>query len=182
MQKRSVRRVVSVSGDVLAVEMNAVPGGSGRVVDVLRPTFMSPPPPLITLSERVPEIARKEINLAFQLFWMDNRICASRLRTSLERLMDHFGVARFRKQPGKRRPLDLAARIDKLPKKVKTQDLSAILHALRTIGNLGTHGSKVTRAAMLDAFQLYEMALAELFKDESETAKAIIKRLKSQKH
>ena len=101
--------------------------------------------------------------------------------------MDHFGVAKYgiRKDakrpsaPGKRRVLELSARIDKLPKKIGTTDFSETLHALRIIGNLGTHGDKVPQPAMLDAFQLYEMALAKLFEDKSQNAKAIIKRLKA---
>jgi hypothetical protein len=81
----------------------------------------------------------------------------------------------------KRRILDLSARIDKLPKKIGTTDFSETLHALRIIGNLGTHGDRVLQSAMLDAFQLYEMALGKLFEDKSQNAKAIIKRLKAHK-
>jgi uncharacterized protein DUF4145 len=100
--------------------------------------------------------------------------------------MDHFGVAKTRIQkdkdstkPGRRRVLDLSARIDKMAKKIGTAEHSEILHALRTIGNLGTHSSKVNQSAVLDAYQLYEMALADLFKDRGESAKEIIKRLKA---
>jgi hypothetical protein len=103
--------------------------------------------------------------------------------------MDHFGVAKYSLQgdykkpasPKKRRLLDLSARIEKLPKKIGTTDFSETLHALRIIGNLGTHGDRVVQSAMLDAFQLYEMALARLFEDKSQNAKAIIKRLKAHK-
>jgi hypothetical protein len=98
--------------------------------------------------------------------------------------MDYFGVAKTRVlrsdgKAGRRVPLDLSARIDKLPKKIGTPEYSEILHALRHIGNLGTHGTKVSREAMLDAYQLYEMALGKLFEDKNQTAKAIIKRFKS---
>ena len=103
--------------------------------------------------------------------------------------MDHFGVAKTRIQkdskkpgkPGKRVPLDLSARIERLPRKIGTKDYSEILHALRKIGNLGTHGSSVSHVAILDAFRLYEIALERLFEDKSDTAKAIIKRLKAHK-
>jgi hypothetical protein len=98
--------------------------------------------------------------------------------------LDHFKVAKtsiHRKQGGhgKRRPLDLSARIDKLAKKIRSSEFSEILHALREVGNLGVHGRVVTRAAMLDAYQLYETTLAKLFEDKNETVKAIMKRLKS---
>jgi hypothetical protein len=104
----------------------------------------------------------------------------------LERLMDHFGVAKsttVRRQgfPGKRKRLDLSSRIDKLPRKIGTQDYSKILHALRDVGNLGTHGGNVNRKAMLDAYKLCEIALGKLFEDESDSVDAIIKRLKRHK-
>jgi hypothetical protein len=155
--------------------------------DYLEPKYMWPAPPIINLDKRVPETVKAEIKLAFHLFWVDYGVCASRLRTSLERLTDHFGIAKTRIQrrnpngPGKRVPLELAPRIDKLPSKIGTRDYSEILHALRTVGNLGTHGKKLPRDAILDAFKLYEMALDRLFEDESETAKAIIKHLKIHK-
>jgi hypothetical protein len=116
-------------------------------------------------------------------------VCASRLRTSVERMMDHFGVAKTRikkdqKKPnkaGKRVPLDLSNRIDKLPRKIGKKDYTDVLHALRIVGNLGTHGEKVSHAVVLDAYKIYEKALEELFEDKSENAKAIIARLKAKK-
>lgn len=179
------KEVVAVSGT--ATEVPEDINESIEWFDYLEPQSMWPAPPIIAFHRSIPGEVKKEIKLAFQLFWVDYGVCASRLRTSLERLMDHFGVAktRIRKDykkpaaPGKRVPLELALRIDKLPKKIGTRDYSEILHALRTIGNLGVHGGKVSHAAILDAFKLYEMALDQLFEDKSETAKAIIKRLKT---
>jgi hypothetical protein len=178
--------IVAVMGDVATIPEQDADDHS-ELVEYFAPSFMDPPPPIIAMPKRVPEPVIEEIKLAFQLYWVDYRVCAARLRTSLERLMDHFGVAKTRIQKdspnksGRRRPVDLAARIDKLPKKIGSQDFSKILHALRVIGNLGTHGSKVTQAAMLDSFQLYEMALEKLFEDKNETVEAIIKRLKVHK-
>lgn len=179
--------IVCVAGDVQTVPEHYE--DQSELAEYFIPSFMNPPPPIITIPIRVPDTVRSEIKLAFGLYWIDYRVCASRLRTSLERLMDHFGVAKSRIQrvsakpnkPGKRKLLDLAARIDKLPKKIGSQDFSKILHALRVIGNLGTHGASVTQAAILDSFQLYEMALDKLFQDKNETADAIIKRLKAHK-
>jgi hypothetical protein len=186
-ERMACREIVSVAGEVFDVEMNDTSSDRCEVFEVLHPIFRRPAPPIIDLPQRVPAQVRKEIELAFQVFWTDYRVCASRLRTSLERLMDHFGVAKTRIQKnsakpteaGRRKVLDLSARIDKLPSKIGTHDYGEILHALRFIGNLGTHGDKVSRSAMLDAFRLYEIALGELFEDKSESAKAIIKRLKS---
>jgi hypothetical protein len=68
-------------------------------------------------------------------------------------LMDHFKVAKTRvmkpnpNKPGKRMRLDLSVRIDKFAKKINTTKYSEMLHALRVVGNLGTHGRSVHRGA-----------------------------------
>lgn len=175
--------IVSVAGNVQTVPEGNEDGGY-EWFEYFEPSFMKPAPPIISIPFFVPDAVKREIELSFQLYWVDYRVCASRLRTSLERLMDHFGVpkTRLRKSDapgkrGKRVPLDLSSRIDKLPK----HGFSKILHALRGIGNIGAHGAPVTQAVMLDTYQLYEIALTDLFRDESQTADAIIRRLKAHK-
>jgi hypothetical protein len=175
--------VVSVAGEVW-YDQEVDQDHNLEWVKTYRPYYMRPAPPIISVPKKTPAEVVKELELSFGLYWSDYNVCASRLRTSLERVMDHFGVAKTRIQkkditkPGKRRALDLSARIDMFAKKVGSTEHSETLHALRVIGNLGTHSSKVTQAAMLDAYQLYEMALGDLFKDRGESAKDIIRRLK----
>jgi hypothetical protein len=185
--KTGCGETVAVAGEVI-MEQQVDEEHDLNWVPTYQPAFMRPPPPIITIPSRTPADVVKELKLSFELYWVDYSVCASRLRTSLERMMDHFGVAKTRIQenkdpnkPGKRRVLDLSARIDKWVKKIGPTEHSETLHALRTVGNLGTHSSKVTQAAMLDAYQLYELALEELFKDRGESAKDIIRRLKSHK-
>lgn len=176
--------VVSVAGEVWH-DQEVTHENELEWVPTYRPYYMRPAPPIIEIPKKTPADVVKEVKLSFELYWVDYSVCASRLRTSLERMMDHFGVAKTRIQkkddtkPGKRRVLDLSARIDMFAKKVGTSEHSETLHALRIIGNLGTHSSKVPQAAMLDAYQLYEIALEDLFKNMGESAKAIIKRLKA---
>lgn len=178
--------VVSVAGEVWQ-DQEVTPENELEWVPTYRPYYMRPAPPIVEVPKKTPVEVVKEVKLSFELYWVDYSVCASRLRTSLERMMDHFGVAKTRIQkdtknpskPGKRRVLDLSARIDKFAKKVGTIEHSETLHALRTIGNLGAHSSKVSQAAILDAYQLYERALEDLFKDRGESTKDIIKRLKA---
>jgi hypothetical protein len=177
--------VVTVAGDV---SPSAEQGSEGETewVDYFVPHSMKPAPPIFPLPKQLPPPVRGELILSFELFWIDTRVCASRVRTAMERLMDHFKVAKTTVvarpgKSGKRRRLDLSARIDKLPKRIGSSDYSTILHALRELGNLGTHGDAIKRATMLDAYRLCEIALTKLFEDESETAEAIIKRIKAKK-
>ncbi|MCK1616241.1 DUF4145 domain-containing protein [Bradyrhizobium sp. 159] len=151
--------------------------------EYLQPESMLPPPPIIS-TERVPRPVRVELEKSFGLYWNDTGACASRMRTSLERLMDHFKIptttttARDRSGKKYRKRLDLASRIDKFAAKVKWNQYSQMLHALRVVGNIGTHGNKaVTKTDMLDAYKLYEHALANMFEEKNESITEIIKRL-----
>jgi hypothetical protein len=161
--------LVAVSGDVV-VEPTFDDEGDWNYEAMLRPRSMYPAPRIIVLPEAIPHEVRQELELAFQLFWADYGSCATRIRTSVERLMDHFKVVKMRVvkdpkkpgQPGKLRPYDLSARIDKFISATGDVVHKDHLHTLRVVGNVGTHKSGVSREEVLQAFEVYEHALAEL--------------------
>lgn len=144
---------------------------------------MWPAPPIINV-KLVPKELKSELEMSFAFYWCDRGASASRMRTSLERLMDHFKVpatTMVTDKSGKRhrKRLDLSSRIDKFAKKIGSTRYSDLLHALRVVGNVGTHGNKiVSRTDMLDAFKAYEYALEKLFEDKKESIEAIVTRLK----
>jgi hypothetical protein len=80
-------------------------------------------------------------------------------------------------EPGKMKMLDLAARIDKFI--AATGDLvhKDHLHALRVVGNLGTHNNSLERNEVLEAFEVYEHALAELIGKKSTQISKLAKKL-----
>jgi hypothetical protein len=51
------------------------------------------------------------------------------------------------------------------------------LHALRVIGNLGTHHRAPSHAAVLDAYTIYEHALAELLGQKKKEIAALAKKI-----
>jgi hypothetical protein len=152
---------------------------------MLEPRSMYPAPPIIALPKNVPGSVKEELELAFQFFWGDFGACATKIRTSVERLMDHFKVARFRVaknmkkpgSPGKMKPLDLSARIDKFISATGAVVHKDHLHALRIVGNLGTHKNALTRTEILDAFEVYEHALEELIGKKSVQIGKLAKKL-----
>lgn len=155
---------------------------------MLEPRSMYPAPHIITLPTNLPRAVTEELELAFQFYWGDYGACATKIRTSLERLMDHFKVAKVKiaKDPkklssaGKMRPLDLSARIDRFISATGALVHKEHLHALRIIGNLGTHKNSLTRTEMLEAFEIYEHALEELIGKKSSQIAKLAKRLSKQ--
>jgi hypothetical protein len=73
-------------------------------------------------------------------------------------------------------PLGLSARIDKFAAATKSSVPAKTLHALRIVGNLGTHRT-VTRDALLDAFTVYEDALADLIGQRSKKIADLVKKI-----
>lgn len=127
---------------------------------ILKVEGFSDPPALIAIHLSVLEPIRAEVRKAEHLIWSDPSSAAGRLRTALERLMDHAGIAKTTIQRGKRRPLDLNTRIQRfLPNDQSFQDLA---HALRWLGNAGTHGNVGLEDALV-AFDLVEYALDQRF-------------------
>jgi Domain of unknown function (DUF4145) len=176
--------VVCVTGDTIT-EDSYTKGGEPTWVTILRPKTMFPAPPIISIPKDTPSAIREAISSSFSMFWVERGASASRLRTSVERLMDHFGVVKTRiaknpkkpNKPGKRVPYDLSIRIAKFSAATKNEVQDKTLHALRVVGNLGTHGSALTPDALLDAFTIYEDALAELIGKRTKTIAKLVKKI-----
>jgi Domain of unknown function (DUF4145) len=153
--------VVAVSGrtEIGVVFIN------GDYEEFLRPESMIPAPPIIEIPRETPDSVRKEIERSFELFWVDLGACANRLRISMERILDEATVVG-----------------DTLAERISLYSSSAsihqeTLHALRIVGNLGSHEGNVQREVLCDAFHIYEDALAELYGRRTAKAQAIRDRL-----
>lgn len=153
--------VAHVMGDTTVAEYYDEEFNGWGLVSLLRAQAFFPAPPIIEIPNEVPDSVRTEIIKSFELFWVDLSSCANRLRVSVELLLDHFKIPRSSiDKNGRSTRLDLNARISLFEK--SDSEHAPTLTALRMIGNLGSHGDKVNRRPLLDAFEIYEYALAEL--------------------
>ncbi|MDN2671420.1 DUF4145 domain-containing protein [Janthinobacterium sp. SUN026] len=153
--------VAHVLGDTTVAEYYDEEHNAWGLVSLLRTRAFFPPPPIIAIPKEVPFLVSTEIDKSFELFWVDLSSSANRLRISVELLLDNFKIPRSKiDKSGKSTRLDLNARISLFEK--ADPEHAATLTALRMIGNLGSHGGEVNRTPLLDAFEIYEDALAEL--------------------
>jgi hypothetical protein len=136
-----------------------------------------PAPPLFRISDGVPPSVVRQLRLAFQLFWTDIPSCVARLRTSVELMLDREKIAKeqLSKKTGKMVRLTLHERIVQFERQATGADAAESLHALRNIGNLGTHGSGVSHEALFDAVDVLEDVLLGVY--EKKSIKAKIKKL-----
>jgi hypothetical protein len=153
--------VANMVGDTTVAECYEEEFNGWSLISLLRARAFFPAPPIIEIPREVPESVKGEIEKSFEVFWVDLSSCANRLRVSVELLLDHFKIPRTGiDKKGKSTRLDLNGRISIFEK--SDPEHAPTLTALRMIGNLGSHGDEVNRAPLLDAFEIYEYALAEL--------------------
>jgi len=153
--------VATVSGDSNWDEQYDEEVGGTVSRQLLKPRTFFPAPWLIDMPDEVPLDVVESIRLASGHFWSDKGASANRLRASTEYLLDHLKVPRQRQKNGDRMiSLNLNARIELLEQ--RNADHAPSFTALRIIGNLGSHGEEVTRAPLMDAFEIFEYTLEQL--------------------
>lgn len=139
---------VGMVGDFQSHEHRDESGISER--RALKPLSMVPGSPLMVLPESVPDEAANAMKNAFTSFWGDAGGAANRLRISVERILDAENI------PTKG---TLNDRITEFGKKYPEMENS--LHALRHVGNVGSHEGDIGREELLDAFEVYQEWLRE---------------------
>lgn len=145
---------------------------------VFVPRAMFPAPPIFPIPKETPEAVAVEIKLAFASFWSDPAASTTHIRTSIERIMDHFKIPKTQlTKSRKRKPRTLAARLDLFSSKHPS---ASILHVLRQVGNTATHDS-LEREPLVDVCSVYEGALVELFSKDKEKLERMANKLKKTK-
>lgn len=110
---------------------------------------------------KTPELVKAPLRMAGQLLWQSPEAAANHVRQAVEHLLDHQKVKKRVKAGGKR--LTLHARLLEFEKKDGVN--GPILRAIKWIGNDGSHQGGVSREEVLDAFDMMELALTNLFDD-----------------
>jgi hypothetical protein len=132
-----------------------------------------PAPPLFPIPESLPWGIKSELRVSFGLYWADNSACVARLRTAVEAMLDDQKVPRKGKSnKDKIIRLDLSSRIDAFANNATGSDAKDLLHGLRNIGNLGTHGDSVTSEDLFDAMDVFEDVILGIYERKSIKAKA----------
>lgn len=140
------------------------------------PKFCLPMPDLISIPEKCPSPVASELRAGFALYWSDSAATANRIRAAVERIMDHFRIQRRRRKTnGKFRRLSLQERLELFEKAETT--ISKRLIAVKWFGNTGSHERDVTRDEVLDALDILEDSLIELFEQRTRRLTALTRNL-----
>lgn len=172
--------VVVLSGETVFTETDNAEYGPAYI-SALRPRMMFPAPRIIEIPKDTPPSVSDRVKAAFGLFWFDLGACANSLRMSVEFLLDHLKVPRssISAKTGKSIGLDLNGRIQSFEK--TSSPHASTFHALRVVGNLGSHGALLQDDTVLDAFEIYEDALSDIIGGRPAYLEALKKKLLTQK-
>jgi hypothetical protein len=156
---------VVTSGYAYAVDKFNSPvshGYTAKKGKVLFPISFDPALKIISASKNCPFEILKQLDNAFHHYWNDKSSCANRIRAIVELIMDDNKIPN-----GK---TSLHRRIEKF-KKLKHKALGDSLESIKWIGNAGSHIQNISKDDLLDAFELLDHVLNELYKDETNTSR-----------
>lgn len=129
-----------------------------------------PAPPIIHIPSTAPRAVSVEIRAAFALFWIDLASCANKLRISVERTLDSLQIPALRNLNQR---IDAYANVD--------ANLADSFHALREVGNVGSHKGAPRRQTILHAFEIYENALRNIYDPNAKRMKALRAKIRASK-
>ena len=130
--------------------------------EVFVPEYFYPALNLFTVSEKCPETVAEKIKRSFKLFFADPSAAANYVRKAVEEILTNRGVPRFTiNNKGKRVRISLHNRI--VAFEATKPDIAKRLFALKWLGNEGSHVDTITKNDVLDAYEILEWAIDDLY-------------------
>ena len=148
--------------------------------DRFRPKYFSPHLNLFDVPKDTPESVAEELTQSFELFFCNPPSAANHVRIALENVLTEMKVKRFENRRGKKTFLGLHNRISLLPR--KHEHLKEMCLAVKWLGNAGSHSNKeVTMDDVMDAYDIVEVLLHDLYDDRAKAAKKLAKKINKKK-
>ena len=156
----------------------------GAQEEALNPKYFVAPISIIPLPDLCPKDIQDEIRAASSLYWCDVSASANRIRTAVERILDHKKIKRSEKiqsgkNVGKNRRLSLHERIELFKK--NNAELASTMLAIKWLGNAGSHTGDLHEKDLLDAFDLLDHVIEELFVEKLKKIRSITKKINKKK-
>lgn len=113
--------------------------------------YIDPSLNIIEISEKIPSDIKATLEESFLFFWIDCSSAGNKIRKSLEIIMDNLNIDKG----------NLHTRIKKFGEKYR--ELSEMLMGVKWLGNFGSHEDGLTRDDLLDAYEVLDYVLHDLF-------------------
>lgn len=150
-----------------------------QYTDNFRPKFFQPNLNIFNIPAKTPDNIRSEIINSFKLFFASPPAASNNIRMALELILDYLKIKKFDNKQGKRIFISLHQRIWLLPKKLN--DFKEYFFAIKWLGNTGSHPSKITIDDVMDAYDILETILNEIFEKRTISIKSLVKKINKKK-
>ncbi|MGH8379300.1 DUF4145 domain-containing protein [Pseudomonas sp.] len=153
--------------------------GEWNALDVtyFDPKFFYPALSIANCPDRTPYRVKEQVDAAGALYFSHPDSCCNSIRAAAEEILTDLGVDVLDDKGGF---ISFAKRIQGLPS--ERESVVALFHAIRWLGNYGSHpGSGLQRSHALDAFDILDLLLEELYSDRKLKTQELAKRINDAK-
>lgn len=150
------------------------------IEDHFMPQYFTPHLKLHAIPAKCPEPIVKALHESFRLFFASPSAASNSVRIAIEELLTDLKVKRYSLVKNQRRLISLHQRIGLLP--AKYAPLKDLLMAIKWLGNAGSHDTEaITRDDVMDAYDLTEHVLAEIYAPKHKKLAALAKKVNKKK-
>ncbi len=132
---------------------------------------------LFSIPQKIPTKIKTELINSFSLFFWDYDACANKLRRTVEALLSCNKIPNYHIVNHKQKDLKLYDRIELLQKKKPKLDIEIYLHAIRKIGNTGSHKDNVSKENIFDCFEFISKIIDVLYNKQEVKLRAKAKKI-----
>jgi hypothetical protein len=126
------------------------------------PQYFYPSMRIFPIPKECPKKVRDEIESSFKLFFSDPPASVNYIRKAVDEILTHKGVRRFvNNHTGQKIRIALHDRI--IGFRSSNSDTANSLLAMKWLGNEGSHTDKITKNDVLDAYEILESVLDDLY-------------------
>ncbi|MFK5664411.1 DUF4145 domain-containing protein [Pseudomonas shirazica] len=169
--------VVGTGGVEIEHEIDENGDWASEWVEYYNPRFFYPPLKLVNCPEKTPPTVKDKIWAACEAYFSQPDSCCNSLRAAAEEILTDLKIDLKKPDGGY---LSFSSRINKLP--AERDAVKALFDAIRWLGNHGSHSdSSLSRSDSLDAFDVMNLLLEELYSETRLKARELAKRINDAK-
>lgn len=172
---KSCQEIVSSCGTGRVTMLQISDRGDFEFEDAFYPEYFSTSPLIFSIPTKCPQHIKNDLLKAFSLFWSDCSSAGNKIRSCVEGIIDHKKVPKTQIKNRKRHLLSLHKRIERFS--LKNRNVSDHLLAIKWLGNVGSHSSVLSKDDILDAFEIMEHIINELYLEDSKRIQTLTKNI-----
>lgn len=141
--------------------------------DWFLPEYFYPCLKIFRIPPRCPDAVTNKILDSFKVFFCDPASSANHVRKCVENILTDKGVKRFETKNGRRIFINLHNRINLYHS--KEREIVEYLLAIKWLGNVASHIGVITRDDVLDAYEILETVLDNLYVGHAKNVRKKVK-------